>query len=303
MELYFRKYLWTATAAFVLVSANFAARIVNTLVGAQLAPAAASLVAPAPGLVAHAPVDAHPALDGPRVASLFGVKWPEPPAETPVAAAPMDDLSSEPVKTSLRAMLIGTIVAVPTDFSLAVIQNDEIKETSVYGIGDRLMNVAVVLSIDRGRVVVMNESEHRREYLDDTPGTGLVNLATTAMPPPGGPLNPGGIKELAPNNYKVPRSELDNAIANMSDLATKARIVPSFKNGVANGFKLFSIVPDSLYAKIGIQNGDVVRRINGYDINSPEKALEIYQKLQTANHVDVEVERRGETVKKSYSIE
>ena len=101
----------------------------------------------------------------------------------------------------------------------------------------------------------------------------------------------------------VARSEINNALTNLSDLATKARIVPSFKNGVANGFKLFSIVPDSLYAKIGVQNGDVIRRINGYEMNSPDKALEIYQKLRDASRIEIELERRGEALRKSYSIE
>src|SRR5204863_424793 len=82
------------------------------------------------------------------------------------------------------------------------------------------------------------------------------------------------VRQLSENQYVVARSEINNALTNLSDLATKARIVPSFKNGVANGFKLFSIVPDSLYAKIGVQNGDVIRRINGYEMNSPDKALE-----------------------------
>ena len=67
--------------------------------------------------------------------------------------------------------------------------------------------------------------------------------------------------------------------------------------------KLFSIVPDSLYSKIGIQNGDVIRRINGYEMNSPDKALEIYQKLRDANRIEIELERRGDTLRKSYSIE
>src|SRR6267143_6072836 len=64
-----------------------------------------------------------------------------------------------------------------------------------------------------------------------------------------------------------------------------------------------SIVPDSLYAKIGIQNGDVIRRINGYEMNSPDKALEIYQKLRDASRIESELERRGESLRKSYSIE
>ena len=99
------------------------------------------------------------------------------------------------------------------------------------------------------------------------------------------------------------KSTVNSALTDLSQLATQARIVPSFKNGVANGFKLFSIVPDSLYAKIGVQNGDVIRRINGYEMNSPDKALEIYQKLRDANRIEIEIERRGETIRKSYSIE
>ena len=69
--------------------------------------------------------------------------------------------------------------------------------------------------------------------------------------------------------------------------------MPSFKNGAANGFKLFSIQPNSLYASIGIENGDVIQRVNGYEINSPEKALELYQKLRESRHVTIELERGG----------
>ena len=62
-------------------------------------------------------------------------------------------------------------------------------------------------------------------------------------------------------------------------------------------------MPDSLYAKIGVQNGDVIRRINGYEMNSPAKALEIYQKLRDAHRIEVELERRCDTLRKTYSIE
>jgi len=99
------------------------------------------------------------------------------------------------------------------------------------------------------------------------------------------------------------KQTINENLSDLSKLATQARIVPSFKNGVANGFKLFSIVPDSLYAKIGVQNGDVIRKINGYEMNSPDKALEIYSKLRDANRIEIEIERRGETLRNSYSIE
>ncbi len=101
---------------------------------------------------------------------------------------------------------------------------------------------------------------------------------------------------------RSPRTELDKALANLNDLAMQARIVPAFKDGQAEGFKLFSIRPDSLYSKIGIVNGDVIKRINGFDMNSPEKALEIYTKLKDANRIDVEIDRNGTSVRKTYNV-
>jgi general secretion pathway protein C len=85
-------------------------------------------------------------------------------------------------------------------------------------------------------------------------------------------------------------------------VAMQARIVPAFKDGVSQGFKLFSIRPDSIYTKIGIQNGDVVKRINGFDMNTPEKALEVYSKLRESNRIDIEIERNGTPIRKTYNV-
>jgi general secretion pathway protein C len=68
------------------------------------------------------------------------------------------------------------------------------------------------------------------------------------------------------------------------------------------GFKLFSIRPDSIYSKIGVQNGDVIRRINGFDLNSPEKALEVYSKMKDASRIEIEIERNGAPIRKSYNV-
>jgi type II secretory pathway component PulC len=76
----------------------------------------------------------------------------------------------------------------------------------------------------------------------------------------------------------------------------QARIVPAFREGIAVGFKLFSIRPDSFYAKIGIENGDVIRSINDIDLNTPEKALEIYNKLKDTCRFDIGLERGTEWI-------
>ncbi|MBL8920323.1 MAG: hypothetical protein JNJ54_15760 [Myxococcaceae bacterium] len=77
-------------------------------------------------------------------------------------------------------------------------------------------------------------------------------------------------------------------------LAAQARIVPAFDRGKPIGFKLFSIRRGSLWSAVGLENGDVIGRVNGLDLTSPENALVVSSSLRCARRLDVEVRRGGE---------
>ncbi|MBK7556207.1 MAG: general secretion pathway protein GspC, partial [Flavobacteriales bacterium] len=63
----------------------------------------------------------------------------------------------------------------------------------------------------------------------------------TAEAAPAGDDNLGkGIIKVAENQYKIPQTDIDEVMANLNNVASQARIVPSFENGKPNGFKLFS---------------------------------------------------------------
>ncbi len=306
MELYFRKYFWTVNLVFIALVALIVARTANLFVETKLAPVPQ---ASAPTSQAR-PKPAAPTarLDMERLANLTGLPLPipEPPVTEPTM--PVVDLSADPVKSGMRVKLLGTLVASQPEWSIASIQ-DVVQNTSVtYMVGDKIQG-ADVLEIERKRVIILNNG--RKEYIDDQPGTGADAVAVAppitsspvarAEPKPDNSLG-NGIRALNENEYEVPRAEIDKTLSNLNDIAMQARIVPAFKDGVAHGFKLFSIRPDSIYSKIGIQNGDVIKRINGFDLNSPEKALEIYGKLKEASRVDIEIERNGASMRKTYSI-
>ena len=304
MELVLQRYSWALSALVVVLGAYLAARTVNTI--------AASAIAPKPALVQQATAAPQATgqpqrveLDAEKVARLFDVPLPKaaPAGQDTEQAKGPTGWNAIPVRSSLHGNLIGTAIADPPRYSLCQITNPDANETQVYAIGDKYQG-ARIYRIEKERVLLDNNGVN--EYIDMS-GMGAPNLGVSPMPVPGVAQvqheGGDGVRQLSENQYVVARSEINSALTNLSDLATKARIVPSFKNGVANGFKLFSIVPDSLYAKIGIQNGDVIRRINGYEMNSPDKALEIYQKLRDASRIEIEIERRGETLRKSYSIE
>ena len=293
-----QRYSWALNLLAVLIGAYLSARIVNTIAAAAIAPKPALMqqAASTPQAVAQ-----RTELDADKVARLFDVPLPKPPGgeSAGTAETPRAGWNPVPIRSSLHGTLVGTAIADPARYSLCQIINPDLNETQVYGIGDKYQG-ARIYAVERERVLIDNNGTN--EYIDNS-AAAPPNLGVTTMPQPPGQPSDAGVKQLSENQYVVAKTEINNALTNLSDLATKARIVPSFKNGVANGFKLFSIVPDSLYAKIGIQNGDVIRRINGYEMNSPDKALEIYQKLRDANRIEVEIERRGETLRKSYAIE
>ena len=240
-------------------------------------------------------------------------------------------------KSSLRLRLVGTTAFSEARYSLASIVDESqgAAGAGLYSINDcvavdtsrlspedvKLMDKpppcnkvgdsAVVRRIEPEKVYIFNTAESRIEYLalNEPPGTGEApSMAIKAEKPEEKSAGDGkdigeGITKTGENSYGVPRSAVDGALNNLSELATQARIVPAFEGGKPVGFKLFSIKPGSLYSKIGLQNGDVINRINGFEMSSPEKGLEVYQKLKDASNVTVDVKRRGKPMTLDYSIQ
>ncbi len=308
VEFLFKRHFWLVHLAFIFAVALLLTRTANAFIEAQLLPLPQGSGKAAPKPKAAEPVAA---LSLDKVARLLGLKVPQPDAEVKEPVVPVVDLNAAPVRSGLRLKLLGTLVSESNpEWSVASIQDVVTLKSNTYMIGDVIQG-ATVLEIERLRVIILNNN--RREFIDGTPGDGTqaAPMPTPVMaapakrgdegPPPSVALG-SGIKQNSENDYEIPRAEIDKTLSNLNDVAMQARIVPAFKDGAAQGFKLFSIRPDSIYTKIGIQNGDVIKRINGYDLNSPEKALEIYSKLKESSRIDIEVDRNGTAVKKTYNV-
>jgi general secretion pathway protein C len=235
-------------------------------------------------------------LSAERMSRLTGLPLPLLRSKEPLPFA----IGAPMVRSALRLKLLGTLLEARSQYSVASIQDCVTLKSQTFMIGDKVQN-AEALEIERDRVVVLNAD--RREFLDST--CGAVTIPAIAALSEGAPGSLGlgsTIKEIGTNAYTVPRPELERILANLGTIAMDGRIVPAFKGGVAQGFKLFSIRPDSVYAKIGIQNGDVIRRINGYELNSPETALELYVKLRESSRIEIDFERAGAPVRKTYEV-
>ncbi len=131
--------------------------------------------------------------------------------------------------------------------------------------------------------------EARRGLFIDAPPT-----VASAPPPSPPPVDIVGDRVRCEGGVcRVSRALLDELLANTTVLSTSARFVPSVKDGRPNGFKIYAIRPASVFARLGLKNGDTVEEVDGLALDGPDHAIAFYAGLRTARSLDVRLLRGG----------
>jgi general secretion pathway protein C len=310
METLLRRYLSAVDLVVIAICAIFGARATATAIEAGIATA---VPAAKPGARPASPPPQGPVyskeVEEILKRNIFCSTCP-PILGKPVTANDGPPPPPELQKTSLPLKLLAIMYAAPPaeQWSIAVIRDNDAKTAGPFSIGSQIRE-AKIDDIEPTRVY-LDFGGGRREYLElldeQPPKPGAPPVAAAPKPAPSAdPLTAEldkGIRKTGANSYEVQHSTLDSLLGNMGALARAARIVPETRDGKSVGFRLFSIKPDGPFGKIGLQNGDIVSAINGLEMTSPDKALEVYTKLKTANHLSVGLERNGQKVTMDYNI-
>lgn len=104
------------------------------------------------------------------------------------------------------------------------------------------------------------------------------------------------IHKISDTHFEVERSVIDEILEKQAELMRSVRVVPEKDGDKTSGLRLFGIRPDSLLGTLGMENGDRLQSINGFDINDPQKALEAYTRLRMSDRLTVSINRRGKPV-------
>jgi general secretion pathway protein C len=172
----------------------------------------------------------------------------------------------------------------------AVIEDTAAHRQELYRVGDQVGG-ARIASIDWDRVTL--EDDGGEEVLELSP-PGSAPAAGTADEPPAteaAATADDSIRRIADNAFIVDRREIAGASDNMSGLMTQLRAVAEVRDGRPAGFRLFQIRDDSLFARLGLQNGDVVQRVNGAQVGDPAALLGFLQRLRTEPRVALDIVR------------
>jgi general secretion pathway protein C len=307
VETLLRKYLWAVDLAVVALCSTFLGMAASGAVESKFA----SMPAPARTTVARAPKPETKAAfsKDPRailVRNVFCSTCP-PILDDPNKPVEDETVTEQETKTTLPIAVLAIMYAPPPNgmrWSVAVMRDTEAKSMGAFPVGGKIHG-ATVTGIAETRVFLDNQG--KAEYID------LFELPTPPAPPPTAAVpnkdtDPfaadlaKGITKLGDHKYELQRSTLESVLGNMALLSRSARIVPEMKDGKAAGFRLFAVRPDGPFAMIGMQNGDIISSINGLEITSPEKALEVYAKLKSASHLSLGMERNSQKITKEYNI-
>ena len=206
------------------------------------------------------------------------------------------DVGGPSVKTTLPMNLIGTLIMVDPAQSIATLEDKSASMVYPMRIEDEIPNKLKMLKIEPRRATFLNRASGRKEFVELPEDTGTIthNVIT--------PGTGSGIEKISATQFNINKSEVDKALADMNNILTQARAVPNFENGAPAGYKLFQIVPGSIYDKLGLQNGDVIAGLNGQPIADPGKAFEMLSELKTSNHMELQVKKDGKQLTYSYDI-
>ncbi|WP_319777820.1 type II secretory pathway component PulC-like protein [Maridesulfovibrio sp.] len=96
------------------------------------------------------------------------------------------------------------------------------------------------------------------------------------------------------NKITVNKAEAKEILDDPNAFLKQALFKPNSKGGKTQGFRVTNIKSNSMLKKLGLENGDVLMRINGEMITGPTKLLQIYGSLGSASAIAMDVERKGQ---------
>jgi general secretion pathway protein C len=215
-----------------------------------------------------------------------------------------------------KLRLVGSVMN-PGDpeWSFAAITGTTDGKTMLYREGSSV-DGSRVLAVQSSSVVVSSSSGACQLLMFDEEEGAVASTPTPTKKPARAPgaaqgRNAGlsseeldeGIEKVTDTKFNIQRSLVDKALANQGSLMKTARVIPHDENGRVVGVKLYGIRRNSLLGRLGVRNGDMLRTINGFNMASPDTALEAYSVLRTADKLTLAVKRQSKEVTIEYNIE
>jgi general secretion pathway protein C len=228
---------------------------------------------------------------------LFGEVGAQPHAATNPA---VEDQAQE---TTLNLQLLGLVSASDPAQSLAIIMADGSQQH--LKVGEQLSgNGKVVLNkVLLDRVIIDNNGKYETLWLYDPeqaarqPRNGKSPAAK--QPPRQANVDHRGNQQLS----KMASNYRQKLYKNPATLADVVQVAPARENGKLAGYRVNPGRDAKQFQQFGFKAGDIVTSINGVTLDDPQRALELYNVIRTAQEASFTVHRGDQDVTLTVSLQ
>ena len=198
-------------------------------------------------------------------AQLFGRAAPSrsPAAEASVAPS------------NLNMTLTGVAARATGGCALVIVQG---QPEAAFCSGEEVSPGVRLDTVQRDRIVIVRNGAREAVFMKD------VDASAASAAPPQTPI----VQSVGTDRQLVDRRQLQQQLGR-PEFLNQALIVPN----PDGGFLVRQVQAGSLYEKLGLRPGDVIRNVNGQPLTSMDDVMRLYQQFGTAQRVLVDVQRQG----------
>jgi len=194
---------------------------------------------------------------------------------------------SDPVLASPPGQFMALGVMEAGALSSAIIRDVVGDSTRVFRLGARIFASGDHLAgVDRHGAILAGAYGRRRLALGVPPDQQPALIEA--------PLPPGGIR--------LSRAAINASLRSPEQLLGESRISPEIRAGRIIGFRIAAVAENTIVKKMGIRAGDIIRSVNGHQLDSLERSARIWEQVKRATEVHMTIERGGATENKSYYL-
>ena len=206
-----------------------------------------------------------------------------------------------PVEIPLN--LRGTII-MPSKKSYAIFEDIKLKKQEVFKESEQVFNMGILNKVEKDRAYIVAGGRTipfsmPMEAVRDS--TGIVQSIV-----PEGQNSPSHLpvisQKVGEREWIIDKRMLSKTLEDMSKVLTDGRLLPYKEGDKIIGFRVSEIKPEGVFSLIGLQNGDILLKVNNYEIDSPEKGVQLLTGLKGESNIALDIIRNGQRVNMNYQI-
>ncbi|MBI3584174.1 MAG: PDZ domain-containing protein [Nitrospinae bacterium] len=193
--------------------------------------------------------------------------------------------------------LRGTIIG---QKNYAIFETKGDRKEGIFKVGESVFETGVLRNVVKDKALLLRGSKEL-SFDIDTENIHIFPSPNKQPPQKYADLSPLS-KKVGEKEWVIDQRAIFKALEDMSQVLTDARLTPNVAEGKVEGFRITEIKHRGIFDAIGLKNGDVLIKVNNYDIDTPEKAIQVISGIKGETRVNLDLMRDGQRVSFNYQI-